>query len=244
MDGLPTASLSFPVEDRWLSPFLVFSPGHCHRGSQLLGSGDDLLAQGLCVLVYGRIGGRNGRTWGRVIQIPSTEGRFAMTIPPKRRAEIDIREEVDIVRIDPLFLERQRNKYASRGVALVVLLNGLAAIVLLVALAQGIPWSAKPFADAMLVFAIGAVLGLASAFFAYLGRTFRLERPELWTTWRTPLRWLAVAAAIAGAVCFVAGTNMARQSVLPDERTGLPQTSTPSPKPSLPTPSGTEHPGP
>ena len=54
-----------------------------------------------------------------------------MTIPPKRRAEIDIREEVDIVRIDPLFVERQRNKYASRGVALIVLLNGVAAIVLL-----------------------------------------------------------------------------------------------------------------
>ena len=29
-----------------------------------------------------------------------------MTIPPKRRAEIDIKEEVDIVRVDPLFLER------------------------------------------------------------------------------------------------------------------------------------------
>jgi hypothetical protein len=28
----------------------------------------------------------------------------------------DFREEVDIVRIDPLFLERQRNRYASRGV--------------------------------------------------------------------------------------------------------------------------------
>ena len=74
-----------------------------------------------------------------------------MTIPPKRRAEIDIKEEVDIVRVDPLFLERQRNRYASRGVALVVLLNGAAAIVLLVALAQGLPTAAKPFADAMLV---------------------------------------------------------------------------------------------
>jgi hypothetical protein len=74
-----------------------------------------------------------------------------MTIPPKRRAEIDIKEEVDIVRVDPLFLERQRNRYASRGVALVVLLNGAAAIVLLVALAQGLPMAARPFADAMLV---------------------------------------------------------------------------------------------
>jgi hypothetical protein len=154
-----------------------------------------------------------------------------MAIPPKRRAEIDIREEVDIVRVDPLFLERQRNRYASRGVALVVLLNGVAAILLLVTLAQGILMAAKPFADAMLVFAIGAVLGLTSAFFAYLSRTFKLERPELSATWSRPLRWLALAAAIAGAACFVVGINMARQSVLPDA--GSPQT-----------PPGTEQPGP
>ena len=174
-----------------------------------------------------------------------------MTMPAKGRAEIDIREEVDIVRVDPLFLERQRNRYASRGVGLVVLLNGVAAIALLVALAQGVSTAGKPFADAMLVFAIGAALGLASAFFAYLSRTFRLERPKLLTTWRRPLRWVAVAAAIAGAACFVAAINMARQSVLPDERTTSPLTTTPPPpptttrpEPSLPTPPGTEQPGP
>ena len=38
-----------------------------------------------------------------------------------------LREELDIVRIDPLFLERQRNRYASRGVAFLVILNGIAA---------------------------------------------------------------------------------------------------------------------
>jgi hypothetical protein len=59
------------------------------------------------------------RTAGVILE-PAT-GRFAMTMPPKRRAEIDIREELDIVRIDPVFVERQRNRYASRGVALVVL---------------------------------------------------------------------------------------------------------------------------
>jgi hypothetical protein len=166
-----------------------------------------------------------------------------MTIPPKRQAQIDIREEVDIVRIDPLFLERQRNRYASRGVALIVLLNGAAAIILLATLAQGLLLAPKPFADAMLVFAIGVALGLTSAFFAYLSRTFRLERPELLTTWRRPLRWLAVAAAIAGAACFVVGITMARQSVLPDERTGPMKTTTP-PAPSLPTPPKTEQPGP
>src|SRR5262245_23208795 len=71
----------------------------------------------------------------------------AMTMPPKSRAEIDIREEVDIVRVDPTFLERQRNRYASRGVALVVLLNGVAAIALLVGLTHGVPTAVKPFAD-------------------------------------------------------------------------------------------------
>ena len=103
--------------------------------------------------------------------------------------------------------------------------------------------AAKPFADAMLVFAVGAALGLTSAFFAYLSRTFRLERPELLATWRGPLRWLAVAVAIAGAACFVVGMNMARQSVLPDERIS-PSTTEPRPEPSLPTPPGTEQPGP
>ena len=156
-----------------------------------------------------------------------------MTIPPKRRAEIDIKEEVDIVRVDPLFVERQRNKYASRSVALVVLLNGVAAVALLVALAQGRPTVVKPFADAMMVFGVGAALGLTSAFFAYLSRTFRLERPGLLATWRTPLRWFAVAAAIAGTACFLVGLNMARLSALPDE----------SSRPT-PTPPGTEQPGP
>jgi hypothetical protein len=57
-----------------------------------------------------------------------------MTVPPGRRK---VREELDVVSIDPLFLERQRNSYASRGAAFVVLLNGVAAIALLVALAHG-----------------------------------------------------------------------------------------------------------
>lgn len=166
-----------------------------------------------------------------------------MPHPPKRPAEIDIQEEVDIIRVDPRFVERQRNMYASRGVALVVLLNGVAAIVLLAALAQSTPPAAKPFADAMLVFGAGAALGLASAFFAYLSRTFRLERPELLTTWRRPLRWLAVGAAIAGTACFLVGLNMARLSVLPDE-SSRPQTTTPRPENTLPTPPGAEQPGP
>jgi hypothetical protein len=140
-----------------------------------------------------------------------------MTMPPDR---------LDVVRVDPFFTERQRNQYASRGVAFVVLLNGAAAMVLLAILAQPLPSTEglKAIADAMLVFSIGAVLGLTSALLAYVNRTIRLDQPD--RTWRRPLRWLAVAAAVAGAACFLVGMNMTRIAVLP-------QTSTSSKKETL-----------
>ena len=78
------------------------------------------------------------------------------------------REEVDIVRIDPLFLERQRNRYASRGVAFLVILNGVAALLLLgnfVRLSPQIE-NAPKVADAMVVFGAGVATALASMFFA------------------------------------------------------------------------------
>ncbi len=80
---------------------------------------------------------------------------------------IEVREEVDLVSIDPLFIERQRNRYASRAVAYVVWLNGLAAIAVLIGLMHATLSAdqAKRIADAMLVFGAGAVAGLASAFF-------------------------------------------------------------------------------
>jgi MFS family permease len=126
---------------------------------------------------------------------------------------------MDVVRVDPFFIERQRNQYANRGVAFIVLLNGAAAIVLLAILAQQLPSTEglKAIADAMLVFSIGAVLGLTSALLAYLNRTFRLDQPDM--TWRRPLRWLAVAAAVAGAACFLGGMNMVRITVLPETPT-------------------------
>jgi hypothetical protein len=134
-----------------------------------------------------------------------------MTMPPDR---------LDVVRVeDSFFIERQRNQYANRGVAFIVLLNGAAAIVLLAILAQPLPSTEglKAIADAMLVFSIGAVLGLTSALLAYLNRTFRLDQPDM--TWRRPLRWLAVGAAVAGAACFLVGMNMARIAVLPQTST-------------------------
>jgi hypothetical protein len=153
---------------------------------------------------------------------------------------IEVREEVDVVSIDPLFIERQRNRYASRAVAYVVWLNGLGAIAVLIGLAHAsLPADqVKRFADAMLVFGAGSICGLASAFFAYIGRTFRLERPTL-IGWRRPIRWLAILAAIAGAICFIGALNMARVGVLPKETPGAPTTGAPpaqSPTPSSPKP--------
>jgi hypothetical protein len=152
---------------------------------------------------------------------------------------IEVREEIDVVSVDPLFIERQRNRYASRAVAYLVWLNGLAAIALLVSLAHAsLPADqVKRFADAMLVFGAGSVAGLASAFLAYISRTFRLERPRL-IGWRRPLRWCAILVAIAGAVCFLGALNMARVAVLPKEAPPAPSTTNQpeSPPPSTPNP--------
>ena len=99
-----------------------------------------------------------------------------MTVSPP----LDLREEVDIVRVDPLFLERQRNRYASRAVAFLVILNGVAALLLLSNFANLRPLTenAPKVADAMVVFGAGVAAALASMFFAYLRRTLMLEAPE------------------------------------------------------------------
>jgi hypothetical protein len=141
---------------------------------------------------------------------------------------VEVKKEVDIISIDPLFLERQRSRYASRAIAYVVWLNGLAAIGLLMSLAAraGFPAdAAKRFADAMFVFGVGSVAGLASAFVAYVGRTLRLERPAL-VGWRRPLRWVAIIAAIIGAFCFLTGVNMVRHAAAPSA--GTPQAESPA----------------
>jgi uncharacterized membrane protein len=135
-----------------------------------------------------------------------------MTVEPPP----DFREEVDIVRIDPLFLERQRNRYASRAVAFLVILNGIAALLLLANFARLNPQieNAPKVADAMVVFGAGVAAALASMFFAYLRRTIVLRAPE-----RAPSIpfgwWLAILAAIGSTVCFVVGLRMVGAAVAP-----------------------------
>jgi Collagen triple helix repeat (20 copies) len=129
----------------------------------------------------------------------------------------DFREEIDIVRIDPLLLEKQRGRYASRGIALLILLNGIAALILLAGFSHLAPatGNADKVVAAMLVFGSGAVAGLASTFFAYLRRTIRFLAPERLPL-RTALWWLSVAGAIGSAVCFIVGLSMAGTAVAPD----------------------------
>src|SRR5262245_64479872 len=110
---------------------------------------------------------------------------------------LDEVEQVDVLSIDPLFFEKQRSRYASRGIAYLILLNGIAALILLMGAAHLSPQveDAKRVVDAMLVFGSGAAAALASTFFAYVRRTVRLQAPE-----RVPLRnalwWLSVLAAV------------------------------------------------
>jgi hypothetical protein len=126
----------------------------------------------------------------------------------------DFREELDIVRFDPLSLERQRNRLASRGVTLLVLINAVAALILLASFASLTPRTenAPKLIDAMMVLASGSVAGFASMFFAYLRRTVTLEAPER-VPLRTAGRWMAVVAALASAACFLVGLNMAGAAV-------------------------------
>jgi hypothetical protein len=135
--------------------------------------------------------------------------------PPRLREEVDIREEVDVVRVDPLFVERERNRYASRGVAFLVILNGIAALLLLASFVRLNPQveNAPKVAAAMVVFGAGVAAALATMFFAYLRRTIAIE------TERASLRpvgwWLALLAAVASAACFVAGLRMVGTAVAP-----------------------------
>ena len=92
----------------------------------------------------------------------------------------DFREEIDIVRIDPLLLERERGRYASRGAALLILLNGLAALILLAGFSHLAPatGNAGKVVDAMLVFGSGAWLGSPVRFSHISGGPSAFWRPS------------------------------------------------------------------
>ncbi len=147
-----------------------------------------------------------------------------MSNPPPQ-----FREELDIIATDPLALERQRARYANRGITFLALLNGVAALILLASLTQLSTQveDASKVVGAMLVFGSGALASLGSTFFAYLRRMARMQAPD-----RIPVKsglwWLSLLGVIAGATCFLIGLNMAGRAVTPELETKATLSSEPS----------------
>jgi len=111
-------------------------------------------------------------------------------------------------RLDPVFLERERNRFAARALAFLVLLNGGAALILLAILARAPENSVDSrVAAALLFFAGGAIAGLLSSFIAYVNRTVAMEAPQR-ANLRAALQGLAIAVVIGSGAAFVTGMNM------------------------------------
>ena len=110
--------------------------------------------------------------------------------------------------VDPVFIERERNRFAARALAFLVLLNGAAALVLLSILASAPESTVEPkFASAMLFFSGGAIAALLSSFLAYINRTVTMEAPER-ASLRRVLQIFAIAAVIGSGAAFLTGMNM------------------------------------
>jgi len=116
--------------------------------------------------------------------------------------------EHEEIRRERIFIDGHQDSVASRGLSYLILLNGVAAIVMVGAFVYGFQTSAEPkLAAAMLVFGIGAVAGLVSSFIAYLNRIVRAEmpgRPNL----PSALRLVAIAAVIVSGAAFLSGISM------------------------------------
>jgi len=111
-------------------------------------------------------------------------------------------------RLDPIFVERERNRFAARALAFLILLNGAAALVMLSILANAPASTVEPkFATAMLFFGGGAIAALLSSFLAYINRTVAMEAPQR-ASLRQALLILAILAVIGAGASFMTGINM------------------------------------
>lgn len=111
-------------------------------------------------------------------------------------------------RLDPVFVERERNRFGARALAFLILLNGAAALILLAILGSA-PQSSidSKIAAAMLFFSGGAVAALLSSFITYVNRTLAIEAPER-ARLRGALQGLAIAIVIGSGAAFLTGMNM------------------------------------
>jgi hypothetical protein len=112
--------------------------------------------------------------------------------------------------LDPVFLERERNRFGARALGFLTVLNGVAALVLLAILGKAPPSTVDgKVATAMLFFGGGAIAALLSSFLAYINRTVAMEAPKR-ADLRRALQILAIAAVIGSAAAFLTGMNMVR----------------------------------
>ena len=109
--------------------------------------------------------------------------------------------------VPDVYLVRERDRYASRALAYLILLNGFSALILVTALAFA-PQSAtdpRRLSWAMLVFGSGALAGLLSSLLAYISRT-AMASSQLVV--QDLLRVGAMIAAIGSGAAFLTALNM------------------------------------
>jgi hypothetical protein len=107
-----------------------------------------------------------------------------------------------------MLMDGHQDRIVGRGLGCLILLNGVAAIVMVGAFVYGFQISAEPkLAAAMLVFGIGAVAALLSSFIAYLNRIVRAEMPDK-PKLPSALRLVAIAAVIVSGAAFLSGLSM------------------------------------
>jgi hypothetical protein len=146
-----------------------------------------------------------------------------MSQPPRRSATDQLSDAYPV---------RERDRFASRALAYLILLNGFAALILVTALAFA-PQSAtdpRRLSWAMLVFGSGALAGLLSSLLAYISRTAMGSSPLVV---QDLLRVGAIVAAVGSGAAFFTALNMMALTV-PEHASTRPKS-----KPQEPTPAPT-----
>ena len=140
------------------------------------------------------------------------------------------------------FPERERDRYISRSLGYIVLLNGAAALILMAVVALNPESTSRRLSWAMLVFASGAIAGLLSSLLAYIRRLFVVSLPTQ-VYIRDFLRVGAIVMAVGAGAAFLTGMNMVSLTLPQGSTTRMkskPENQAPSPnKPENQAPSPT-----
>src|SRR5215469_5905972 len=133
----------------------------------------------------------------------------------------------------PTRRKSRRNRYVSRSLGYIVLLNGAAALILMAVVALNPESTSHRLAWAMMVFASGAIAGLASSLLAYVRRLFAASL-STHVFLRDFLRVGAIVLAVGAGAAFLTGMNMVSLTVPEGSTTRMkskPENQAPSSKP-------------